>query len=218
MEIETKTQWLKTLANADGRQPKGLHGSAQLWWKHCHGKAVPRHAEIAFGIYEKSRQKEILEALLLSNCPDEQINTSFGVPLESLALYKQLFFDPAWFNSRLDLIDYIHDYQDAFGKELKHLAATCGYEYVLYKYACYQPSMEECWKIMQRLFLAMIYKALALSAADAIKTACSCARIAVNTYKTLTKNKPAEKRPDLIEFILSSDDPPHDDIPKELIV
>ena len=56
--------------------------------------------DIAIDIHSNFTQREILEALILSECPEESIETAFKVPVKSIQIYKDLFYDIGVFKTK----------------------------------------------------------------------------------------------------------------------
>ena len=165
--------------------------AAELLKRHEQGKEVPEHAAIAFAIHEDSVQKEILEALLLSGCPEEEMKDAFNISPESVAIYKELFFDPAKFKTGLERISYLENYPDEFGKSLKQRAADLGYAYVLFVYANKVPRTAEQKALVQKMFMSSAYKAMNMNYmsmnAASMNKAIEHGKLMLKAFETLTK-------------------------------
>lgn len=162
------------------------------YWEHCTvGHCTSTQADIAFTIYEDQTQKEILESLLLSECPDQDIIDAFLVPQNSIEIYKELFFDVKYFRTKLDKISYLENYSDSFGKELKIRAVNLGYEYVLYTYADIVPKTSAQKQLVQRMFMSAAYKAMSMNyngiTSSTTKQAIEHGKLMLKAYETLTK-------------------------------
>lgn len=120
-------------------------------------------AQIVFGIRRSELQSEILEALILSKCPADIIEKSFAIPAEAVAWYAELFFDLSTFRTTLDTIEYVETYKTAWARDLKLRAVNLGYEYVLFTYANLVPETEQQKKLVERMFMATAYKAMAIN-------------------------------------------------------
>lgn len=135
---------------------------AYMQW--CRTKTCADEAgSLAFRIQGDLTQAEILEALLLSDCPPGDIVEAFGVPAKACDWYRELFFDTTKFRTKLDKISYVENYPDPFGKALKVRALNLGYEYVLYTYANIVPKTEGQRRLVRTMFLSAAYKAMAMN-------------------------------------------------------
>ena len=112
-------------------------------------KAEPGSIEemVFVTLRESERQRDIVEALLIGDCPDDGAEKALGIPEHALQWYRELFFDTALFRSRLDLWEYVHRDDDGHvhfkdsepvltqeeweSRPLKQIAYDCGYHYVL---------------------------------------------------------------------------------------
>lgn len=162
------------------------------YWEHRtvgHCDSVP--VDIAITIYEDQIQKEILESLLLSECPDQDIIEAFSVPQKAIEIYRELFFDVKRFRTKLDKISYLENYSDSFGKELKIRAVNLGYEYVLYTYADIVPKTSAQKQLVQRMFMSAAYKAMSMNyngiTSATTKQAIEHGKLMLKAYETLTK-------------------------------
>ncbi len=189
--MDARAEELRKLAGSGGKQPKGLTDAEALWWSHCCGKDVPEHAAIAFSMHDDPVQREILEALMISSCPVESMKEAFGIPPESVELYKQLFFDPAKFKTGLERISYLEKYPDEFGKSLKQRAVDLGYAYVLFVYANIVPKTAEQKALVEKMFMSSAYKAMNMNYmsmnASSMNKAIEHGKLMLKAFETLTK-------------------------------
>ena len=189
--MNERAEEIRRDARKGSKPPKGLSKAEQLWWKHCRGDKVGNEASIAFGIYGDAVQREIFEALLLSNCPPEEIQSAFNIPPESVAIYKELFFDPAKFRTGLERISYLENYPDEFGKSLKQRAVDLGYAYVLFVYANIVPKTAEQKALVQKMFMSSAYKAMNMNYmgmnAAAMNKAIEHGKLMLKAFETLTR-------------------------------
>lgn len=164
--------------------------------KHLKASCICEHCLTAFRIREDVIQREIVESLLLVNCPPESIEIAFQVPAKAIEVYQELFFDVRVFQSKLDKISYIESYKDAFGKELKLRALSLGHEFVFYTYGGLLPSAGAQRELMQRMFMSSAYKAMSMhfnsATAAASKQATEFAKLMLKTHETLEKFGPAD--------------------------
>ena len=210
--MNERAEELRRQAKKSKAAPKGLTKAEQLWWKHCHGEKVSQEASIAFGIYGDAVQREIFEALLLSSCPPEEIKSAFNVPPESVAIYKELFFDPAKFRTGLERISYLENYPDEFGKSLKQRAVDLGYAYVLFVYANIVPKTAEQKALVQKMFMSSAYKAMNMNYmgmnAAAMNKAIEHGKLMLKAFETLTRLESAgvDESYQLTEYITNQDE------------
>lgn len=148
-------------------------------------------AGVAFAIHEDATQSEILEALLLSGCPLEDIEEAFGVPVKASRWYRELFFDTKKFRTKLDKISYVENYPDPFGKALKIRALNLGYEYVLYTYANIVPKTENQRRLVRKMFMSAAYKAMNMNysglTSTVTKSAVEHAKLMLKAYEALER-------------------------------
>lgn len=163
----------------------------ELLKRHNQGKEIPDYASIAFAIHDDAVQKEILEALLLSGCPEDEMKSTFNIPIESVALYKELFFDPAKFRTGLEKISYLENYPDEFGKSLKQRANDLGYAYVLFVYANKVPRTSEQKALVEKMFMSSAYKAMNMNYmtmnASTMNKAIEHGKLMLKAFEILTK-------------------------------
>ena len=151
---------------ASGRKPGPAYTPAMHFWYVVKSEDDPKldmTGRVVLSIRRSDTQREILEALILSSCPAETIERALAVPREATAWYRELFFDTAAFLTNLDRIEYLTNYEDDFGRELKSRAASLGYEFVLFTYANLVPKTEVQKQLVERMFMATAYKAMAMN-------------------------------------------------------
>lgn len=148
-------------------------------------------AQITFSIKESKKQSEILESLILSNCPEDIIEEHLAVPKKVVDWYKELFFDTHAFRTKLDVIEYITEYPDDFGRDLKTKAVNLGYEFVLFNFANLVPKTQSQKKLIERMFMATAYKAMAMNyngiKTEVNKQAVKHAELMIKAYELLVK-------------------------------
>ena len=170
--------------------------------------------DIICNIRESRLQSEILEALLLSNCPEEEIFTALLVPVQASSWYAELFFDTAVFKTGLDKIEYLEEYPDSFGRDLKMKAVSLGYEFVLFTYANLVPKTAAQKKLVERMFMATSYKAMAMNynsiKSDVSKQAVKHAELMMRAYDLLVKTNADETNSsyDLVTLLAADDTAP----------
>lgn len=175
------------------------------------GGKVSREARIAYGIRDSVRQSEILEALLISACPPEEIEASFRVPEKSSGIYANLFYDISVFRTDLDRLEYLEDYPDAEGRELKLKALSLGYEFVLFTFASLVPRTAAQKKIVERMFMATAYKAMSMNynGINSVTTrnAIKHAELMIRAYELLNKinDGDAQDTYDLVSLLVMQD-------------
>ncbi len=210
----------KVLQDIQGKVRPREYSPAMVAWhsyKSGSGQTLTKAQRVAFAIHESPRQTEILEALLLSNCPVETICEAFDLPPESVAIYAELFFDQSAFLTRLDRLEYLEDYPDPWGRDLKLRAVNLGYEYVLFTFANLVPKTPAQKKLVERMFMATAYKAMAMNyngiRTDASKQAIRHAELMIRAYELLAKTNAEENSGnyDLVS-LLAADAP---EAPKE---
>lgn len=182
----------KVLADyKEGVEPDGYTSAMLSFRKSLSGIELTRDEEIAFGIRQSKRQTEIIEALLLSGCPTEEIEEAFNVPRRSVAIYAELFFDISVFMTDLDRMEYLEDYPDPAGRELKLKAVSLGYEFVLFNFANLVPKTAAQKKLVERMFMATAYKAMSMNyngiKSDVSKQAVRHAELMIRAYELLNK-------------------------------
>lgn len=163
-----------------------------LYWDYLNtGECSDVDADIAFEIYSDDTQREILEALILGNCPDSDIFEAFKIPLKAIRYYKELFFDVTWFRTHLEKISYIEQYDDPLGRELKVRALNIGYEYILFTYANIVPRTNAQKALIQKMFMSSAYKAMNMNYASmnsaTMRQAVEHGKLMLKAYETLEK-------------------------------
>ena len=147
--------------------------------------------DIVCTIRESRLQSDILEALLLSNCPEQEIYTALAVPVQATQWYAELFFDTKVFKTGLDKIEYLEEYSDSLGRDLKMKAVSLGYEFVLFNYANLVPKTAAQKKLVERMFMATAYKTMAMNyngiRSDVSKQAVKHAELMMRAYDLLVK-------------------------------
>ena len=176
-----------------GTAPKNYTEAMRAWHEYNTKKvpSIPEDALIAFEIHKSWRQAEILEALLLSKCPEEEIQSAFSVPTQSIKIYAELFYDISVFRTDLDRLEYLEDYQNDFGRELKQKAVSLGYDFVLFTYANLIPKTPSQKKLIERMFMATAYKAMSMNynsiRSEVNRQAVKHAELMIKAYELLTK-------------------------------
>lgn len=159
--------------------------------KYFAGLDITEEASIAFAIRESRRQSEIVEALVLSGCPVEEVEEAFRVPKKSVEIYAELFYDISVFRTDLDRLEYLEDYPDPMGRDLKMKAVSLGYEYVLFNFANLVPKTVAQKKLVERMFMATAYKAMSMNyngiRSEANKLAVKHAELMIKAYELLAK-------------------------------
>lgn len=172
---------------------------------------ISNEASIAFGIHESRRQSEIIEALLLSGCPREEIQDAFNVPVKSVDFYAELFYDLGVFRTDLDRLEYLEDYPDATGRDLKLKAVSLGYEFVLFNFANLVPKTVAQKKLVERMFMATAYKAMSMNyngiKSETNKQAIRHAELMIRAYELLNKINAddGQETYDLVNLLVSED-------------
>lgn len=181
----------KVQSELKARKISGYSDAMLAYREHLSGKEASPGAQIAFRIYESSRQREILEALLLSGCPDNVLEEALRVPKEAAQIYRELFFDLTKFQTDLDRLEYLEDYPDEWGRDLKLKAVSLGYEFVLFTFANLVPKTAAQKQLVERLFMATAYKAMAMNmhgiASNVTRLAVKHAELMLKAYDTLVK-------------------------------
>lgn len=189
---------------AEKRKPQNYTKAMLDYRMHKSGNDIPETSEIAFAIRESPRQAEILEALLLSGCPFPEIEEAFRVPAESARIYAELFFDTAVFRTDLDRLEYLEDYPDAFGRDLKSKAVSLGYDFVLFTFASLIPKTPSQKKLLERMFMATAYKAMSMNysgiKSEVNKLAVKHAELMIRAYDLLAKVN-AEETPESYDLV-----------------
>lgn len=174
-----------------GIPPQGYTQAMLAYRKFLAGEELSREEMIAFGIRESKRQSEILEALLLSGCPSEEIEEAFNVPCKSVEIYSDIFFDTSVFMTDLDRLEYLEDYPDPAGRDLKLKAVSLGYEFVLFNFANLVPKTAAQKKLVERMFMATAYKAMSMNfngiKSEISKQAVRHAELMIRAYELLNK-------------------------------
>ena len=145
----------------------------------------------AFKLHEDPYKKEIVEALLLSDANLEEVQTVFGVPVESLKCYSELFFDTNSFYTRLDKLSYVENYKYKFGRELKVRAMSLGPEFIYFTYGKVSPTTETQKTLLKKMFLSSAYKAMEMNFnsinSQTTKASVEMAKIMIRSYESMEK-------------------------------
>jgi len=153
-------------------------------------------AETVFGIRESSKQSEILEALLIGECPYEEIQVALSVPIKASQWYAELYFDVTVFRTVLDKIVYLEEYDIPWARDLKMKSVNLGYEFVLFTYANIVPKTEAQKKLVERMFMATAYKAMSMNYnginSSVNKQAVKHAELMLKAYDLLVKTNADE--------------------------
>ena len=170
--------------------PKGFSKAQLLYLRHCRKEPVKNaDAEAAFDVHESLWQRRIVEALMLSGCPDDVFTEALGLPQEAMDIYRELFFDPSRFRNKLAMIAYLEELPDPEERTLKIMAVNLSYEFVLFKYMSIVPKSEAQDQIVQRLFLSTAYKAMAMNYVSmnsaTMKVAIEHAKLMLKAYEAL---------------------------------
>lgn len=179
---------------AAGRKPGPAYTPAMRFWYAVMSEDDPeldRTGRVVLSMRRSETQREILEALILSACPEETIERALAVPKEATAWYRELFFDTAAFLTDLDKIEYLTNYEDDFGRELKNRAVSLGYEFVLFTYANLVPRTEVQKQLVERMFMATAYKAMSMNYSgirtEITKNAVKHAELMLKAYEALRR-------------------------------
>ncbi len=183
---------IKVQADYKNDVPPQDYTSAMLSYrKFLAGEALSKDEAIAFAIRESKRQSEIVEAILLNSWPSEEIEEAFNVPRKSVEIYSEIFFDISVFMTDLDRLEYLEDYPDPAGRELKLKAVSLGYEFVLFNFANLVPKTAAQKKLVERMFMATAYKAMSMNyngiKTEISKQAVKHAELMIKAYELLNK-------------------------------
>ena len=199
---------------AAARAPDDAYTDAmRAYYEHQSGQKSDL-CEIICTIRQSRLQSEILEALLLSNCPEQEIFDALAVPVQASCWYAELFFDTAVFKTGLDRIEYLEEYPDSFGRDVKMKAVSLGYEFVLFTYANLVPKTAAQKKLVERMFMATSYKAMAMNyngiKSDVSKQAVRHAELMMRAYDLLVKTNADETNSnyDLVTLLATEDTAP----------
>ena len=174
----------------------------------------PDNEDILFTIYENRKQAEILEALILSECPEDVIETSLHVPVCVTKWYKELFYDISVFRTDLDRLVYLTEYEDEWARDLKTKAVNLGYEFVLFNFANLVPKTDVQKRLIERMFMATAYKAMAMNyngiKSEVNKQAVKHAELMIKAYELLVKTNAEEvgSNYDLVGLLTVSSEKP----------
>ncbi|MFP4019429.1 MAG: hypothetical protein ACLFUH_09290 [Bacteroidales bacterium] len=151
------------------------------------------HYIIAFDIYRDEFQRELFEGLVIGGADPYDVNEVFGIPESAQEVYRELFFDISAFKTKLDLISYIENYPDKWGKEVKMRAYSFGPEFLYYTYAQIIPKTKAQHELVERIFLSSAYKAMAVNFtgpnSKINKEAMEFTKLMLKAYEALSKYK-----------------------------
>lgn len=152
------------------------------------GKKGPCKAAL---IHKDSFQKEIVEALLISEASAEDIKSAFGIPEDVIADYKELYFDTTKLETHLDKLSYVTNYPDRFGKELKIRALNLGPSFIYFKYANIVPQTPVQRELVKKMFLSSAYRAMEANytsmTSDISKASIEYAKVMLKAYDSIEK-------------------------------
>lgn len=175
------------------------------------GECPEEAYQIAFDAYDNNLQKEIIEALLFGEAAPEDITEVFGFSEEAQAAYEELFFDRTKFRNKLDKLAYLEAYPSEFGKQLKMRSMNLGPEFVFYTYGNIVPKTATQRQLVQRMFMAAAYKAMAINynALDTkvTKNALDHAKMMLKAWEALQKFSEEEMtdETDLLKIAMKQD-------------
>lgn len=118
------------------------------------------NVKYASEIYEDNSRREVVEAALFGGATDEELDEVFGLSIELLVVYRELFFDLSVFRTKLDKIGYLENYPDAEGRELKLRAYSLGPEFIYFRYGNLVPKTENQRALVKKMFLSSAYRAM----------------------------------------------------------
>jgi hypothetical protein len=107
------------------------HQLEKALWKMLHRKGADPTVGYAFEIYSNEFQREAMQAWLLARADYTQIQQHLRVPPDVSDAYRYLFFDVGLFRDELDLLSWVHEYEQnqqgtPQGAQLLKLAVTGG--------------------------------------------------------------------------------------------
>lgn len=148
-------------------------------------------SDYAFVICKDKFKKEIVEALILAGASPEEVQSVFGIPVKSIKIYQELFYDTTKFISYLDKLSYVENYPSKFGRELKIRALSLGPDFIYFTYGRLTPTTNDQKKLLKRLFLTSAYKAMELNFNSvntiASKNSVELGKLMLKSYDALTK-------------------------------
>lgn len=208
--LDAKAQIVKN-DYKNNRTPTKSYSDAMLYYrKHLNCEEfVGEQYKIAFDIFEDKFKKELFEGLVLGNAEPDDIEEVFGIHNEAADIYKELFFDTKTaFRTKLDLISYIENYPDKFGKELKLRAYSLGADFLYYTYAQVIPKSKSQHDLIKRIFLTSAYKAMAINFsgpnAKINKESMEFAKVMLKSYEALARwsDEDAGEDMDLLKILV----------------
>jgi hypothetical protein len=147
--------------------------------------------DYAFQLYEDRYKREIIEALLLAEADPNDVQSIFGVPVETLKCYADIFFDTKRFTSRLDKLSYTENYKNKFGKELKVRSLSLGPEFIYFTYGKVEPTTENQKSLLKKMYLSSAYRAMEMNfnsmTSSNSKAAVEMAKIMIRSYESMEK-------------------------------
>lgn len=150
-----------------------------------------RESLYAFNIGKDMVRREMVEALILSEADLEEVETIFGLPQVVMQMYKELFFETDNFFSRLDVISYLENYDEDFGKAIKVRAYNMGAEFLFFKYANIAPKSESQKRLVKQMFMGSAYRAMEANYSNLTsaktKAATTHAGIMLKCYEAIEK-------------------------------
>jgi hypothetical protein len=162
-------------------------------------------------IHKDTFQREIVEALLISEAQPKDIKSAFGIPEQVLKDYSELFFDLSKLETHLDKLSYVTNYHDRFGKELKIRALNLGPDFIYFKYANIIPQTQAQRDLVKKMFLSSAYRAMESNytsmTTDVSKSAIEYAKIMLKAYDSIEKLMKEDTPGDMnaIKVILTRD-------------
>jgi len=168
----------------------------------------------AFTLRQNELQREIVEALILSEADFADVEEIFEVSPVTLAAYKELFFETANLVSKLDMISYLETYTPDHAKALKLRAYNLGPNFIFYRYGNITPTTSEQQDLVKRLFLTSAYNAMEanyskMTSATA-KAASQHAGMMLKAYEAIRKlmeDGPSDGTDVLVKVLVGEDEP-----------
>lgn len=89
----------------------------------------------AYDLYSNLEHRVVLDAFLLSHCPQDMIQKTLNIPVDVIETYVYLFMDLDVFRNKLEILSFAKEYPGGpYAKEMMRTAVTVGYEYLLWAY------------------------------------------------------------------------------------
>lgn len=172
--------------------------------------------EEAYELFKDNFQKEVIEALLLSDANYEDINTHFGIDTDVLKIYKYLFFETDNFNNHLEKLSYLENYKASdFGKELKVRAVNLGPEFIYFRYANIVPNTKDQRDAVKKMFMASAYRAMEANYTDinskTSKSALEWGKIMLRAYEAIENlmNEDATDTENILRIVFGEEEEPN---------